>query len=167
MDQPQKVRRFRVNPIELVIFVAVSVICMHSIYNLFYNRYGFQPANVMEIASDTNSTTDGRSPASVAPTFANFETDCESAVEKEINAGKVRLTGTLCGLSSQAESSLIKTQVLNSANQFNATVFTDTSSAKYSTDYIPLSPGKNQIRVEFVYQNGKVIAQDISLNKVN
>jgi hypothetical protein len=36
---------------------------------------------------------------------------------------------------------------------------------KFTTDYIPLTPGKNPIHLEFSYMDGKTFKQDYAINK--
>ena len=55
--------------------------------------------------------------------------------------------------------------MVNSANKYSATVFTDVSSQKFSTDYIPLVSGRNAIHVEFSYQGGKTFSRDLALER--
>ena len=152
MGTPQNIKRFRINPVEVAIFSIVTLIFLNSVYNLFYDRQGFHPAALAPMAA--NPTSEGRSPASVGQSFMNLEVKCETNSEQETAAAKVRLTGALCGVGATAAdaSKLLKTQIVNNANKFSATVFTDTTAGKFSTDYIPLNTGKNPIRIEFVYQ---------------
>jgi len=162
------VRRFRINPVELAIFSVVTLIFLNSVYNLFYDRQGFHPTTLTPMVS--KPTTEGRSPASVSKLFPNLEVKCEQpqgAVQsQETTAGKVRLTGPLCGAMAAADAAkLIKTQVVNNTNRFSATVFTDVSAGKFSTDYIPLNTGKNVIHVEFTYQGGRTVAQDLNVSR--
>lgn len=147
-----------------MIFSVVSLICLNSIYNLFYDRQGFQPTALNQTATQAGS--DLRAPASVPASFANLEMNCDSAKMQDTTAAKVRLTGPLCGLTAGQETSrFLKPQVSNTTNKFAATVFTDLAAAKYSTDYIPLNPGLNQIRVEFLFQGGQTVSQDINITR--
>jgi hypothetical protein len=164
MGNPRTPRRFRINPVEVAIFSVVSLIFVNSVYNLFQDRAGFQPSALAPMAS--NPVSEGRAPASVAQSFLNLDVKCENNGEQETGASKVRLTGTLCGAAPSDDSAkLLKTQIVNNANKFSATVFTDLSAGRYSTDYIPLNTGKNPIRIEFVYQGGKFVTHDIVVSK--
>jgi hypothetical protein len=165
MASPQQhARRYRVNPVEVAIFSIVTLIFLNSVYNLFYDRQGFNPTALAPMSA--NPVSEGRAPASVNQAFANLEVKCGSNGEQETTAAKVRLTGTLCGVNAGTEGSkLVKTQIVNNANRFTATVFTDLSVGKFSTDYIPLNTGKNPIHVEFTFQGGKQLANDVIVNK--
>lgn len=161
-SQAPQARRFKINPVELAIFSVVTLIFLNSVYNLFYDRQGFHPTTLAPMAS--KPTTEGRAPASVSRLFPNLEVQCEKNPEQETTAAKVRLTGTLCGIGAgDAASKLVSTQIVNHANRFSATVFTDVSAGKFSTDYIPLNAGRNSIRVEFTYQGGKTVAHDLNV----
>ena len=165
MAKPLSSKRFRINPVELAIFSVVTLMCLNSVYNLFYDSQGFHATALAPMAASPVTET-GRSPASIKQAFVNLDVGCEMETTKDLLATKVRLTGPICGNSVGAESAkLLKTQITNNANKFAATVFTDLTSNKYSTDYIPLNQGANPIHVEFVYQGGRVVTQNLTVNK--
>lgn len=160
------VKRFRANPVELAIFSVISLIFFNSVYNLFYDQQGFHPAALTPMSA--NPISEGRSPASTSQAFVNVDVRCDGNPDKDTTATKVRLTGALCAdgrVPASDTTSLVKTQVINNANKFTATVFTDVNSGKFSTDYIPLNLGKNPIHLEFSYRSGKVVSQDINVVK--
>lgn len=158
-------KRFHVNPLELVIFFAVAGIFGHSVYRLFYAAGDFQPNALTQLTA--NPLTEGRAPAARAQsTFKSLEVRCETNSESETTAQKVRLAGPLCGADAQGGvGQLLKTTVTNSANRFAATVFLDTSGGRFSTDYIPLNTGKNPISLEFVYRGGKTVTEQWTLTR--
>ncbi|MBY0470370.1 hypothetical protein K2X30_04315 [bacterium] len=159
------VRRFKINPVELAIFAVVTMVFLNSVYNLFYDSQNLtkpvETEGSKETADATNPSTMSRSPATSAlhSTFMNVEVSCEEKISKQVSANKIRILGQLCG------DSPVKTSVINKSNQFNATVFTDVTSNKYSTDYIPLKTGENPIHIEFAFAGGKTLAQDLVLTK--
>lgn len=161
----QETRKYKVNPVEIVILMTLAAVFCNSVYNLFYENQGFHPAALKPMAA--NPISEGRQPASVSSSFQNEETDCEpNSVEKSTQAAKIRLSGPLCGADTITPAGqLLHATVLNETNKFSATVFTDTNAAKFSTDYIPLSTGKNEIKMEFAYRGGKVIVHDIAVSK--
>ena len=164
MGTQQRTRHFKINPVELAIFSGVSLIFLNSVYNLFYDHGGFHPKALEPMAS--NPISEGRSPASISPLFMMVELKCEPSLERQTSANKLRLTGDLCGASTPSDlSKLVKTQIFNASNHFTATVFTDTASSKFSTDYIPLAAGKNLVRVEFQFQGGRTISQDLNVDR--
>lgn len=159
MDSPKK---FRVNPIEVVIFSIVFLMLFHSVYNLFYDKQILDAGPLS--AALFSDTTPGRMPATLQ-SFQNIEITCIKKQETEMQASKVRLTGPICGLrEADSKSQQFKTQILNQTNNFEATVFTDVSAGKFSTDYIPLAPGKNQIFIKFDFENNKII-QELIITK--
>ena len=168
MGNSVNTRRFRANPIEVLILSAVSILFFRSVYNLVYDQPTFSsdPVSVSPIAA--NPLSEGRSPASAvsAQSFLNVDVTCDKNGDQETTASKVRLTGPLCGADSATDTGkLVKASISNTANKFAATVFTDVNAAKFSTDYIPLNMGKNPIHLEFSYRNGKVINADLSVVK--
>lgn len=165
MEQTPSLKRFKTNPVELVIFLAITGVFMHSVYQLFYESPNFRATALAPMHA--NPLSEGRSPASTSSqSFMNLDVRCENNAERDTSASKVRLNGALCGADASEDSSkLTKTSVVNTANKFNATVFTDTTANKFSTDYIPLNPGRNAIHIEFAYRSGKIVSQDVVIQK--
>ena len=162
MAKPLNIRRFRANPVEVLILSVVTALFFRSVYKLVYDSEGFRAIQVAHQAS--NAATETRSPSSVSTTYFNLEVKCDKNMDQETPANKVRLTGSLCG-SAPDTSKLVKTSISNSANKFTATVFTDLNSGKFSTDYIPLNVGKNPIRIDFSYRDGKSTTQEFTVIK--
>ena len=161
---PTQIKRFRTNPVEIAIFSVITLIFFNSVYNLFYDQHGFHNAALTPMAA--NPVSEGRAPASVSQAFINVSVKCDANTDQDTTANKVRVTGSLCDTGpSNDPSHLIKTQVINNANKFTATVFTEVNAARFSTDYIPLNSGKNPIHLEFTYRGGKVVTHDITVVK--
>jgi len=166
MAKPVSARYFRINPVELIIFSVVTLMCFNSVYHLFYDSQGFHPTALSPMEANPTSEGGNRMPASVTKAFVNLEVGCEPVVSQTIAAAKVRLNGPICGsVPGNDGNQLLKTQVTYGAGKYSATVFTDPTSNKYSTDYIPLAQGANQIHVEFVYAGGRMVARELTLNK--
>jgi hypothetical protein len=164
MDTTRKAaRHFRINPVELGIFSLVTIVFLNSVYNLFYDRHGFQPSALP--AMTANPLTEGRVPAAVTPLFLNLGIKCEANSDQETTATKLRLNGPLCSAPGGEPAKLLKVQARNNANQANATIFMDMTSGQFSTDYIPLNSGKNPIHLEYVFQGGKVLVHDFNVVK--
>lgn len=160
MEPIETQKHFNTNPVEIVIFLAISAIFAHSVYRLFYITSEFKPLALTPMVA--NPLTEGRSPASQSQFLQNLEINCDSNTEQETTASKVRLSGLICGKSFEKFKNL---QIYNTTNHFNATVFTDTNTKKFSTDYIPLNPGHNQIHLEFTYSENKNLIRDVLLDK--
>lgn len=165
---PQSIQRFRTNPVEIAIFSVITLVFFNSVYHLVYDPGGFQPAALAPMAA--NPVSEGRATATAGQVFANIDVRCDGNPDQDTTAGKVRFTGAFCdggrAPASAAETDqLTQVSVVNSANKFTATVFTDVSAGKYSTDYIPLNLGKNPIHLEFSYRGGKVVGQDLTVVK--
>jgi hypothetical protein len=170
MADDRTATRFKANPVEIAVFSIVSLVLFNSVYNLFFDPQGFHPSTLTPMAANPVSE-NGRTPASApAHAFINIEVRCpgEGAAtgsqDQETGAHKVRMTGAIChGASDPGK--LVKTVVLNGANRFNATVFADTNAGKFSTDYIPLNAGKNPIKMEFTYADGKTVVNELTVLK--
>jgi hypothetical protein len=185
--------RYRVNPIEAVLLTAVALVFCHSIYDLAADYQNLQAAPLgsgYRASNEVNHGTADRAPAATkGSTFRSIEFTCapepsqsaanddadddttpgtqaQTATETEIpiSASKIRLAGPLCG-SPSPETPLLKAAVIYGANKNAATVFTDLSAQKFSTDYIPLVPGRNSVHVEFTYQGGKTYSHDLAFER--
>jgi hypothetical protein len=170
MGNPPSERQAKVNPVELTIFSVISLVFLNSVYNLFYDRQGFHPATVVNLNLPAEP---GRGLASVkepsvagaAPLLLNYELRCDQNSDQVTQAGKLRLTGPLCGSQKSGTEKSEPIQVTNRANRFTATVFTDNGAGKFSTDYIPLNAGKNPIEVLFTVGSGKPVTQGFTVEK--
>jgi hypothetical protein len=146
------------NPVEAAILAGVAAIFAFSIYSLFQAGSDFHPAALTAMAG--NPISEGRSPASAAPSaFQNLDVACEEQPPTETAATKVRLTGKLCMTGAR------QARVVNQANQYSATVFTDAGNGKFSTDYIPLVAGANPIRVEFSGSETAAVTREFVVTK--
>ncbi|OFZ80800.1 MAG: hypothetical protein A2583_08475 [Bdellovibrionales bacterium RIFOXYD1_FULL_53_11] len=167
MGTPQDAgdRWYQVNPVEVIVFILVLAVCMHSVYNLFYDRQGLQSTSLSPMSA--NPVSEGRTPASTVQSFVNLDLGCDPSVTRDTQAVKMRILGAMCGPGSIMAEGVkpLKTKIVNQANRFEATIFTDMSAGKYSTDYIPLSPGQNQITIEFAYPGDRAFAQNLIVNK--
>ncbi|NDD93301.1 hypothetical protein EBZ37_14625 [bacterium] len=132
----------RLNPVELVIFAVVATGFGFSAYRLIQQRPSVERGILAPMASNPLSGAD-RQPAAVAPLFGHVAFGCKANEEQAVKASKVRITGPICGLENSSEKAqVVSATVVNSANQFHATVFTDLGAGKFSTDYIPLNSEK-------------------------
>lgn len=166
----------RVSPIEVLIFGAFTFAFLNSLYHLFYDRQGFNPAALQPMAQAPTTErgpggeAGGRAPASLSGGLQNLDVDCAAQMAKTVSASKIRLSGAFCSVGGAKREShgggdLAEITVYNEANKFTATVFSDTSSAKFSTDYIPLNAGKNPLKVEYVYRKGEPLKQDVLVTR--
>ena len=150
--------------------MGVSATFVNSLYQLFYENHGeshgFQPNILTPMTS--RSLSEGRAIASSSSQpFLTLNLSCENNTQQETSANKIRLTGKLCGVSPQTLSEKgVRATIANSTNQFIATVFTHLPSGAYSTDYIPLNTGRNEIHITFSYTDENKISQDLIVNKL-
>lgn len=173
MAANQAPRRFKINPVEFAIFSVVCTIFLNSVYNLFYDWRGFRSTASVEVKLGSESQAPrspaslGASMAAVPTSFINMGILCQEEMEEQkVTANKVRISGPFCGISApQDHKKLLRTEVMNEANQISATVFTDFHTGRFSTDYIPLQRGKNTIQIKFVYQGGKVGTKTVQIQK--
>ena len=169
MNATQHITRFRTNPVEILIFLIISGIFGNSLYELLYIHDGFHPAALSPMTS--NPISEGRNIASTAPaasalSLSTMDLSCDEQITKDTVSEKMRLTGTLCGETLDSESnSSQKITVTNQTNRFSATVFTGSSSLKYSTDYIPLESGINKIQIEIFHANASAHKQSVEITR--
>lgn len=153
----------RLNPVEVLIFTAVAGSFGVSAYRLLNERDGFEPSILAPMSS--NPISESRAPAS-APLFGQVDFDCQAHKEVTVAASKIRINGPICGSAAKTGmQGLMKASIVNTANQFTATVFTDAGSGKFSTDYIPLASEKNKIQVEFSFKGGKTYTHELTVQK--
>jgi hypothetical protein len=89
---------------------------------------------------------------SVASPDAMFEINCSDTDQKlETTSMRFRLRGQAC----TNESAALSTQIQNKSNGYIATVF-HRDPQSFTTDYINLNEGSNEIAVKFATQNGLV-----------
>ena len=174
---PVPTNRYRVNPVEVAVLAIVDVVFLNSVYRLFYDWEGYRTARPTETAEGESideqvpaappaAESTGRSPAAIAPpSFVNVEIRCGQTGVKNTTATKVRLAGPICGGIQTDQQELVRTEIVNHANRTSATVFTDVSAGKFSTDYIPLETGENAIYMKFVYQGGKTVSQYVNITR--
>jgi hypothetical protein len=152
----------RLNPVEFIVFGLVATGFGLSGYRLLNEGEPQQSGLLTPMAS--NPVSEGRAPAS-APLFSQISFRCDGKQELPVSASKVRINGPLCGLQGHDSGAPSKATIVNSTNHFSATVFTDSKKGQFSTDYIPLSPEKNTIQIQFSYENGKDVVHELTLIK--
>jgi hypothetical protein len=154
-------KRFKMNPIEILVFSAISVVFANSVYNLFYGQQNIDVTATAAVPTAA-ATQESRSPASVTESSMNLQVRCGQKQEQVTDAPKIRLSGDLCDIQSLSEGQDLQiATIINGANKFTATVFAH--GGTYSTDYIPLNTGKNPIQIEFQYRGGKKSTQDLTI----
>lgn len=168
---PQDIKRFRINPVEIAIFAVVSLIFLNSVYNLFSDRQGFSPSALSPMAA--NPTSESRNLASViAPVTKTAQIDLKCDTAKSFQnvdeASKVVINGELCGQGKA--NTLSHWELVNKTNQYMGTVFAEQKDAakgrpKFTTDYIPLVTGQNQIEIKLSYKNGKNFNQTLFVTR--
>jgi hypothetical protein len=162
MSAQGKMNKFSINPVETVVFAAVTLIFLHSVYNLFYAHDGFEGTALAPMAA--NPISEGRNLASLPEKFANIKDfKCTEGQERKTSAVKAVIAGELCG-SVTGKEKLLSTKVLNHSNHdLVSTFFAFPAERRFRTDYIPLNPGKNEIHIELVYEGGKVYSEDLTI----
>jgi len=109
-----------------------------SLFNLNYQKH----TAGRTISSDYRSTSSD----------AMFEINCNDPNQKlETSSMRFRLKGSAC----TDESAALSTQIQNKSNGYIATVF-HRDPQSFTTDYINLNEGQNEIAVKFATQNGPI-----------
>lgn len=171
MGQTPSQKRFRINPIEMGIFAIVGALFLNSVYNLFYESPAFQT----EASRGLWSKTTERAPASSkrgetasSSLMGQITVPCQAPGQTQAiqipntNAMRVRLLVQLC------ESDVVKqaeVKNLTLTRPFEATVFADKSQDSFSTDYIPLEVGRNEISVHVTLASGKVTDRKLEVTR--
>lgn len=162
-------KRFKVNPVEIAIFGIVTLVFFNSLYSLFHDRpniaQGFFARNKAEAARTPATAGIASTMSNAALGTSTFGCD-ETVSTQETQHLKLRLNGAICGAKNAEEAAqLSKTSIVNTTNQFRATVFPDLRGQKFTTDYIPLSDGINAIQLDFTYTGGKVVSRRLDVKR--
>jgi hypothetical protein len=154
------------NPVEVGIFGLVALVFCNSLYGLI-TEGAEAPASAL-VPMAASPVSENRQPAANSvQAFSQVELKCDAGNLQDTAAQKVRISGALCGLEQTTEkATIVKSQITNTSTRYTATVFTDLSRGKFSTDYIPLIAGTNTLHVEFVYPDGKSFSQNFAVNRL-
>lgn len=177
----KRLRSFRVNPIEVVIFSTVASVFAHSVYRLF------SEPDAMELTALTKTAETGsRGPASTSVSgvavdakaqqaLSLIQVGCQSESTQDAASSKVRVQGTDCNenrkpaaateSTKEIPNKLSKVTVKNLTHPFKATVFIDTLTQGFVTDYITLKDGSNELKIQRTYDDGKTYDQTVVLKK--
>lgn len=145
-----QLKRFKINPVELVVLGFTALIFSNSLYHLFYDWKDSKQAH-WQAPSHTDTTQPTREPASLHKgSFANIEFDCGLQHQTiTTQADKVRITGPLCQNLSGASLSMIK--IFKEGTETQA-AFTDISGNRFSSSFISLKDlGEHSIVLKFLY----------------
>jgi hypothetical protein len=97
MAIPFENKKFRVNPIELAIFAAVTLILAKSGYSLMHSHEGAETSTLASMAQDPIAIENRGPAAAVQKTFTEVNIGCDPSVENPaVSANKIRLIGALC-----------------------------------------------------------------------
>ena len=135
----------------------------------------------LEAASRPLVQATDRSPASVGPQFSalaiddkgtqalDFRLPCEGSESHfASNVAQVRISGDLC-TSSKATSKtkkqeLASSEITNASNGFAATLFYPKQNA-FTTDYLTLKSGKNEIRIVHLMKSGARVDRTFTIQR--
>ena len=167
-----KLPRFRTNPVELLVFLAVCGLSAYSARNLVYDDSPNYFAALTPMTS--NPISEGKAPTPAPAKFAAVEYSCEVDFSASVLGGKVRISGPLCAgtpasgrhpASIGRDSKIVKAQIVNLTNSHTSSLYLDREAFKFSSDLIPLEPGANSLRIEFVVENQSPILLGLTLHR--
>jgi hypothetical protein len=183
-QSPDMPSRYKTNPIEILLLSVIFVIFCNSVYQLFEKQGSFQALALLPRKWSPNSPAGlsipaPRSPASTdvsSSTLLNLPLSCEkpSTEPSSTHATRVRLLGSFCDghspeiskeHSSATSPSDWNIHIKNLTNRADATVFLELNRHRFSTDYIALSPGMNQISVDIRSGDQPIHHQEIQLEQ--
>jgi hypothetical protein len=149
--------------LELAIFLTFTFLFLHSIHGWLYVP-----------APETGHVGQWESSPQASPEGSDtFSLDC-SAKGRAIRTAsqKIRIIGKACGAVVRSPASASKestanqnVSVINETTQYSATVFWDDAGIEYSTDFIPLHPGKNTIRIEVPSRKAKIRTEVLEVDR--
>lgn len=170
MAKPVQVAKFKINPVEIGVVMAISALTAWSAYDLLKQKGSFHAHSLAPMSSNPRSERglSDRMPASVLQVMADLNVDCyapaENPVSQDVSAKKIRLNGFFCG--SQGGEKPVKATITNETTRYKAELFPDSLAPTFTTDYIPLSGGTNQVKVEFAYADGRSFFQQIDVTRL-
>ena len=169
--------KHKLNTIELALFSVVGVIFLNSVYRLVtdgpalnrsYDEIKRKPASVTEEVFNKKD-------------FLIYNTNCTSPELISTTASKVRIEGANCGAPSLLKSKrspgsttlntenlehpLSTSQVTNKISHFSGSLIFEPETNKFSTEFIPLELGKNNVHLDFKYKTGKSVPLDIEITR--
>jgi hypothetical protein len=172
--------RFRINPIELVIFSTVVLVFLNSAYHLVEEGSDLSLAALSP--PHERPSIQSRGPASlrsgVQQSLADTPIPCERASQQSTTAPKTRLVGEVClprtaigpamphYKDRPASAPHFKEASVKIAQSgHTAHIFVDPETGKFVTDYIPLAEGPNDIQMTFTFTpvTGKEIVETRSV----
>lgn len=164
---------FKINPVELVIFAAISGIFCHSAYRLLSDGNGFRWDALRPVAENLTTATSNRAPASIAPVTPILETivvRCDDSDPTTTSADKVRLQFPDCAASATSATALSETaandhliSVTNLKNAISATVIPEHDKKTFSTEYLSLEMGENTVQIKTQTPDGKATDREVMI----
>ena len=104
-----------------------------------------------------------RAPASAPEdTTLQLTVDCRPRTDVRVESAvlNLRVSGPLCARVPAGAAPTAK--IINETNGYSATAFF-LAPRTFTTDYIPLAPGENQIAIEFAWHDGRVEHRSIAV----
>lgn len=178
-------RTYRFNPVEILIFATVLMVFLKSLFSLVgqpepFKAAAMKPMKANPILSMSGSSSSdletGRAPAqetsrnpspnsSQNSVLMSIAFNCHLGDEESVQtaASKVRLVGSICTETlwnrASAGASPTRIRVFHAEKKLFSESFMNEASGKFTTDYIPLSPGTNTLQVEFTFPASAGAAQ--------
>lgn len=172
--------KFRINPIELVIFSTVVLIFLNSAYHLV--EEGSELSLAALSPAHERPSIQSRGPASlrsdVQESLADTAVSCDRASQQSTSAPKTRLVGEICLPRTSIGPSMPSykdrpasaprfkdAEVTVAQTGQTAHIFVDPETGKFVTDYIPLNEGPNDIQMKFKFEpeTGKPMVETRSI----
>ena len=163
-DAPKSIKRYRSNPVEVAIFTGLLLVFAHSAYEFTQNPSVTLSQVFQDLTSRTPASELKTTPSSPTLPGQTLNLKCEDQ-SQVVTTAKVRMSGNLCLAASDTFGPLTRATVTNVTAKTAGNVFADTSEGRFSTDFITLMPGTNEIHFEFSDSRGKTIQRTIQLMK--
>lgn len=161
-NSPTFSRRFRSNPVEILIFGAV---CALAGYSLLKTLSAPPVAHHAGFANGFERFPAARTLASLREQAGSLEIPCELSETSVSNAPTVKLFGAACDVPHGAPTHLLRTRIVNEANQFTSTVELKTPGLLFESGEIPLQAGKNRLVLEYTYSDGTQVARSFVIDR--
>lgn len=150
--------RFRINPVEILLFSLLNGVCIYSAYDLIYETPKLARGQFYEKAYFLN-----RSIAQTEVSHENIDIGCgKNQILLKTRTTGIRLQGKTC------EQRLTRVKVTHEIqNQSDAaTVFANFTSGEFVTEYMTLKNGINTFHINYYHEDHTVTVRQMIVEKI-
>ena len=157
-SQEMESQKFKANPVEYLIFGTVATVFVVTAYRFYSDSQNIRLTAMTPMRG--NPVSEAREPASAL--LERVEMTCGTTLDRQTGANHVLIQGPICGNPGIEGKDLLRASATNSTKGTQSPVITDLEPNRFRTD-VPLALGRNSIRVEFSFKDGKTETFDLNI----